>query len=128
MPRIAGVTIPTEKRIEVSLTYIYGIGPTKSKRILSQAGVDGNIRAGKLTESELDKIRAIIEKAEKVEGDLRREVAANIKRLKDIGSYIGTRHSKRLPVHGQRTKTNARTKRGARITVGSGRKPSAAKT
>lgn len=128
MPRIAGITIPAEKRIEVSLTYIYGIGPTKSKAILAKAGVDANSRAKDLSEPELDKIRAILEKQEKVEGDLRREVAANIKRLKDISSYIGTRHAKRLPAHGQRTKTNARTRRGKRVTVGSGRKPAGQKT
>lgn len=128
MPRIAGVTIPAEKRIEVSLTYIYGIGPTKSKNILSKLGIDTNIRAGKLSEDELDKIRAIIEKSETVEGDLRRDIQANVRRLKDINSYIGSRHAKRLPAHGQRTKTNARTKRGARMTVGSGRKPTAQKT
>jgi len=128
MPRIAGVTIPSEKRIEVSLTYVYGIGPTKSRLILKQAGIDPNIRAHKLTEDELDKIRSIIEKTEKVEGDLRREIQANIKRLRDINSYVGSRHAKRLPAHGQRTKTNARTKRGARMTVGSGRKPAASKT
>lgn len=128
MPRIAGVTIPSEKRIEASLTYIYGIGPTKSKAILKQAGIDANVRAKDLSEPELDKIRALIEKAEKVEGDLRREIANNIKRLKDIGSYIGSRHTKRLPAHGQRTKTNGRTRRGKRVTVGSGRKPTAQKT
>jgi small subunit ribosomal protein S13 len=128
MPRIAGVTIPAEKRIEVSLTYIYGVGPTKSKKILAQAGVDVNVRAKDLSEPELDKIRTIIDKEEKVEGDLRREVASNIKRLKDIASYIGTRHIKRLPAHGQRTKTNARTRRGKRVTVGSGRKASGQKT
>ena len=128
MPRIAGVTIPAEKRIEVSLTYIYGIGPTKSKNILSKVGINTNIRAGKLSEDELDKIRAIIEKSETVEGDLRRDVQANVRRLKDINSYIGSRHAKRLPAHGQRTKTNGRTKRGARMTVGSGRKPTAQKT
>jgi small subunit ribosomal protein S13 len=128
MPRIAGVTIPAEKRIEVSLTYIYGIGLTKSKAILGKAGIDGNVRAKDLSEPELDKIRAVLEKQEKVEGDLRREVAANIKRLKDISSYIGSRHMKRLPAHGQRTKTNARTRRGKRVTVGSGRKPAGQKT
>lgn len=128
MPRIAGVTIPAEKRIEVSLTYIYGVGPSKSRLILTKAGVDGNVRAKDLSEPELDKIRAIIEKQETVEGDLRREIGANIKRLKDINSYVGSRHAKRLPVHGQRTKTNARTRRGKRVTVGSGRKPAAAKT
>jgi len=127
MPRIAGVTIPSEKRIEVSLTYIYGIGPTKSKEILTQAGISPDIRAGKLAENELDTIRTIIDKM-MVEGDLRREIGANIRRLRDINSYIGSRHSRGLPVHGQRTKTNARTKRGKKITMGSGRRPSASKT
>jgi small subunit ribosomal protein S13 len=128
MARIAGVTIPSEKRIEVSLTYIYGIGPAKSKSVLERAGINPDVRTNKLTEDELDKIRAILEKGERVEGDLRREIQANIKRLRDIGSYIGTRHAKKLPAHGQRTKTNARTRRGKRNTVGSGRKPSAQKT
>jgi small subunit ribosomal protein S13 len=127
MPRIAGVTIPSEKRIEVSLTYIYGIGPTKSQFLLKQASIDPNIRAGKLSEAELDSIRTLVDK-ELVEGDLRREVSSNIRRLRDISSYIGTRHSKGLPAHGQRTKTNARTKRGKKITMGSGRKASAQKT
>jgi small subunit ribosomal protein S13 len=128
MPRIAGVTIPADKRIEVSLTYIYGIGPTKSRTILQQTGVDPNVRAGKLTEGELDKIRALIDTSERVEGDLRREVSGNIKRLKDISTYRGSRHAKGLPVHGQRTKTNARVRRGKKMTMGSGRKPTAQKT
>lgn len=128
MPRISGVTIPAEKRIEISLTYIYGIGPTKSKAVLKDAGIDPNIRASKLTEAELDKIRALIDKRERVEGDLRREISSNIKRLKDISSYIGVRHGKGLPVHGQRTKTNARVRRGRKMTMGSGRKTSAQKT
>jgi small subunit ribosomal protein S13 len=128
MPRIAGVTIPSEKRIEVSLTYIYGVGPTRSRKMLSELQIDPNIRAHALTESQLDAIRAYIEKSGTVEGDLRREVQGNIKRLRDINSYVGTRHAKRLPVHGQRTKTNARTRRGKRVTVGSGRKPTATKT
>jgi small subunit ribosomal protein S13 len=127
MPRIAGVTIPSEKRIEVSLTYIYGIGPTRSREVLSQAGISPDIRAGKLSESELDSLRTIIDKM-LVEGDLRRELSANLRRLRDINSYVGSRHSRGLPVHGQRTKTNARTKRGKKITMGSGRRPSAAKT
>ena len=127
MPRLAGVTIPSEKRIEVSLTYIYGIGPTKSQEILKATGIDPNIRAGKLSEKELDDLRATLDK-EMVEGDLRREIGANIRRLRDINSYAGTRHSKGLPVHGQRTKTNARTKRGKKMTMGSGRRASAAKT
>ena len=128
MARIAGVNIPSEKRIEASLTYIYGIGPTKSAAILKKVGIDPNTRTHTLTEDELDKIRAIIEKQEMVEGDLRRDISANIKRLRDINSYVGIRHAKKLPVRGQRTKTNARTKRGKRFTVGRGRKASAAKT
>lgn len=128
MPRIAGVTIPADKRIEVSLTYIYGIGPTRSREILASTKIDPNTRAGKLSEAELDALREAIGKTERVEGDLRREVASNIKRLRDISSYVGSRHAKGLPVHGQRTKTNARTRRGRRVTVGSGRKPSASKT
>lgn len=129
MPRISGVTIPAEKRIEVSLTYIYGIGPSKSKVILKQAGIDPNIRANKLTEAELDTLRSLIDKGEKVEGDLRREISSNIKRLRDINSYVGSRHAKKLPVHGQRTKTNSRTRRGnTRNTMGSGRKAPAQKT
>lgn len=128
MPRISGVTIPAEKRIEVSLTYIYGIGPTIAKKILETAKIDPNTRANKLDEAELDMLRDIISKTVKTEGDLRREVTTNIKRLREISSYIGVRHAKGLPVHGQRTKTNARTRRGRKITVGSGRKPSASKT
>lgn len=127
MPRIAGVTIPSEKRIEVSLTYIYGVGLTSSQKILVEAGIDPNVRAGKLSEAELDKIRAILSKI-KVEGDLRREVGGNIKRLRDIGSYVGSRHAKGLPVRGQGTKTNARTRKGKAKTVGSGRKAPAQKT
>ena len=128
MPRIAGINIPSEKRIEVSLTYVYGIGPTKSLEILSQAGIDPNVRANKLTEGELDKVRAIIDASFKVEGDLRRQVSANIKRLRDIGAYVGIRHAKGLPVHGQKTKTNARSRKGKKVTMGSGRKASASKT
>ena len=128
MPRISGVTIPSDKRIEYSLPYIYGIGLTKAREILRQAGVDPGTRANKLTEGELDKIRAVIDGGYTVEGDLRREVQANIRRLRDVGAYVGTRHAKGLPVHGQATKTNARTRKGRKVTVGSGRKPSAAKT
>lgn len=128
MPRIAGVNIPSEKRIEVSLTYIYGVGPTRSKKILEDLKIDPNTRAHTLTEDQLDAIRSSLEKSGTVEGDLRREIQANIKRLRDISSYVGVRHAKRLPVHGQRTKTNARTRRGKRVTVGSGRKPTATKT
>ena len=128
MPRIAGVTIPSEKRIEVSLTYIFGIGLTRSRKILADLSINPDTRANALTEDELDKIRATVEKSGNIEGDLRREISGNIKRLRDINSYIGTRHAKKLPAHGQRTKTNARTRRGKRVTVGSGRKPSASKT
>lgn len=128
MPRIAGITIPSEKRIAVSLTYVYGIGPTLSQTILTELKIDPNTRAKDLTEAQLDLIRARVEKGFVVEGDLRREISNNIKRLKDIGSYVGNRHAKKLPARGQRTKTNARTKRGKRFTVGSGRKPAASKT
>lgn len=128
MPRIAGVNIPNDKRIEVSLTYVYGIGPTKSRIILTQAGINLDTRAGKLAEGELDQIRQIIDGTYRVEGDLRREVAGNIKRLRDIGAYVGLRHAKGLPVHGQKTKTNARTRKGKKVTMGSGRKNANAKT
>lgn len=128
MSRIAGVNIPSEKRIEVSLTYIYGIGPTKAKDILNSVKIDPNTRTHALTEGELDKLREAVEKSGNIEGDLRREIASNIKRLKDINSYIGSRHIKKLPVHGQKTKTNARTRRGKRMNVGSGRKNPASKT
>jgi small subunit ribosomal protein S13 len=128
MPRIAGVTIPADKRIEVSLTYIYGIGLTKSRAILTKIGVDPNVRANKLTEAELDVLRATLDSDHTIEGDLRREVSANIKRLRDIGSFVGGRHAKGLPVRGQHTKTNARTRKGKKMTVGSGRKASAQKT
>lgn len=129
MPRIAGVNIPENKRIEIALTYIYGIGRTLSGKILDQAKVDPNIRANKLTPEEINRLREIIEKALMVEGELRRVVMMNIKRLKDIGSYRGVRHAKGLPVRGQRTKTNTRTVRGnVRKTMGSGRKAAAEKT
>ena len=128
MPRIAGVNIPNDKRIEVSLTYVYGIGPTKSRIILTQAGINLDTRAGKLAEGELDQIRQIIDGTYRVEGDLRREVAGNIKRLRDIGAYAGLRQAKGLPVHGQKTKTNARTRKGKKVTMGSGRKNANAKT
>ncbi len=129
MARIAGVNLPNDKRIEHALPYIYGIGLTRSRIILKQAGIDINIRTRDLTESQVNKLREIIEKEYKVEGDLRREILLNIKRLKEIGSYRGIRHSKNLPVRGQRTKTNCRTVRGnVRRTMGSGRKPPAQKT
>jgi small subunit ribosomal protein S13 len=129
MPRIAGVNIPEEKRIEVALTYIYGIGPSLSKKILADAGVDLNKRTKELAPEEINRIKDIVEKQYKVEGELRREIMMNIKRLKDIGSYRGMRHARRLPVRGQRTRTNSRTVRGnVRKTVGSGRKPPPEKT
>lgn len=123
MARVAGVDIPANKRVEISLRYIYGIGPNISKRILDQTGVDPNIRVKDLSDEDLNKIREAIDKECKVEGDLRREVTFNIKRLIEIGSYRGLRHRRGLPVHGQRTKTNARTKRGPKRTVaGRGRR------
>jgi len=122
MARIAGLTLPPNKRTEVALTYLYGIGLTLSKKVLKETGVDGNKRVKDLTEEEVNKLRSLIEKTYKVEGELRRDVLANIKRLKDIGSYRGSRHAKGLPVRGQRTKTNNRTVRGnVRRTMGSGR-------
>ena len=114
MPRIAGVDLPRDKRVEIALTYIYGIGRTTSQKLLKEAGVDTNKRAGELSESETVTIRKIIDNTYKVEGDLRREVAMNIKALMDLGSYRGLRHRKSLPVRGQRTHTNARTRRGPR--------------
>lgn len=128
MARLIGVNIPDDKRIEISLTYIFGIGRTKSKVILAKTGIDLNRRVKDLTSVELEKIRKEIEDNHSVEGDLRSLVNQNIRRLKEINSYRGLRHSKKLPVRGQRTKTNARTKRGRKVTVGSGRKPSAQKT
>jgi small subunit ribosomal protein S13 len=123
MARVAGVDIPANKRVEISLRYIYGIGPNISKKILDQTGVDPNIRVKDLSDEDLNKIREAIDKECKVEGDLRREVTFNIKRLIEIGSYRGLRHRRGLPVHGQRTKTNARTKRGPKRTVaGRGRR------
>lgn len=128
MARIAGIEIPNNKRIEAALTYIYGIGPTSSKKILLSAKIDANTRAGKLSPLELEKIRQVILKSYKIEGDLKSDVSQNIKRLKEIGTYRGYRHNRSLPVRGQRTRTNARTKRGKKVTVGSGRKKAAEKT
>ncbi len=127
MARIAGVDIPREKRVDVSLRYIYGIGPTSSREILEQARIDLATRVRDLTEPQVAKIREIIDRGYTVEGDLRREIALNIKRLQEIGSYRGLRHRKGLPTRGQRTRTNARTRRGARKTV-AGRKKSVSKT
>ncbi len=112
MPRIAGVDIPNDKRVVVSLTYIYGIGPAISSRILAAVGVDANVRAGQLTDVEVAKIRSFIDENVKVEGDLRKDVAMNIKRFMDLGTYRGLRHRRGLPVRGQRTHTNARTRKG----------------
>jgi len=117
MARIAGVDLPRDKRVEVSLTYIFGIGRTTSRQILNVAGVNPDTRVRDLAEVEVAKIREVIDRNYRVEGDLRREVAMNIKRLQEIGCYRGIRHRKNLPVHGQRTRTNARQKRGARRTV-----------
>ena len=129
MARIAGINLPNNKRVEIALTYIYGIGLSKSKLILAQANVDGNIRAQDLSEQQVNKLREIIETGHRVESDLKREVLLNIKRLKEIGSYRGSRHTKGLPARGQKTKTNTRTVRGnVRRTMGSGRKPAAQKT
>jgi len=117
MARIAGVDLPRDKRVEIALTYIYGIGRSRSKEILAKAGVNPDTRVRDLTEDEVSKLREIIEKEYKVEGDLRKEVAMNIKRLIDIGCYRGIRHKLGLPVRGQRTRTNARTRKGPRKTV-----------
>jgi small subunit ribosomal protein S13 len=114
MARIAGITLPPEKRIEIGLTYIFGIGRPKSNKILLEAKIDKNKKVKSLTEDEVNKIRQIIEKREKIEGDLRKEVTTNIKRLVDIGCYRGLRHKRRLPVRGQRTRTNSRTRKGPR--------------
>jgi small subunit ribosomal protein S13 len=114
VPRLSGVDLPKDKRVEIALTYIFGIGRSTSQRILNEAGVDLNKKAGALTEAEVVKIRGIIDSACKVEGDLRREVAMNIKGLMDLGSYRGLRHRRSLPVRGQRTHTNARTRKGPR--------------
>ena len=119
MGRIAGIDIPKDKRAVVALTYIFGVGRTSSGKILKEAGISENIRIKDLTEGDVNKIRSIIEKDFEVEGDLRRGVNMNIKRLMDIGSYRGLRHRRGLPVRGQRTHTNARTRKGPRKTVGS---------
>ena len=127
MARIAGIDLPKKKRSEVGLTYIYGIGRTTARNILRKAGVDFNRRIGDLTDDEVSKIRGIITSDYKVEGALRSEVQMNIKRLMDIGCYRGIRHRRGLPVRGQRTRTNARTRKGKRKTV-AGRKKAVAKT
>ncbi|MDI3309832.1 MAG: 30S ribosomal protein S13 [Thermoanaerobacterium sp.] len=117
MARIAGIDLPREKRVEIGLTYIYGIGRSRSNEILAKAGVNPDTRVKDLTEDEVSRLRDIIDKEYKVEGDLRREISLNIKRLIDIGCYRGIRHRKGLPVRGQRTRTNARTRKGPKKTV-----------
>ena len=125
--RIAGVTIPDEKRVDIALSYLYGVGRSNAKVILKKAGVDGAKRVKTLSEDEQKLIQKVVDE-NKVEGDLRAEVTGNIKRLKEIGSYRGSRHSKSLPSRGQRTRSNARTKRGKRVTIGAIKKEIAAKT
>jgi small subunit ribosomal protein S13 len=128
MARIAGIDLPRSKRVEVGLTYIYGIGLPTSKRVLARSGVNPDTRIKDLSEAEITQLREIIEKEYTIEGDLRREVSMNIKRLTEIGCYRGLRHRRNLPAHGQRTRTNARTKRGVRRTVpGRGRRRGAKK-
>lgn len=118
MARIAGADIPDDKKIEVSLTYIYGIGPTSSKKILQATSIDPNTRVRDLAENEVARLREAIEQQYTIEGDLRREVAMNIKRLMDIGAYRGLRHRRGLPIRGQRSRTNARTRKGPRRSIG----------
>ena len=126
MPRILGIDLPREKRIEASLPYIYGIGPALSRKILKEAKIDCNRRAKDLSDEEISTITVIIQRNYRTEGDLRREVNQNIKRLIDIGSYRGLRHRKGLPTRGQRTRTNARTRKGKKRIIGSMMKPAAA--
>ncbi|MBS5521114.1 MAG: 30S ribosomal protein S13 [Clostridiales bacterium] len=122
MARISGVDLPREKRVEIGLTYVYGIGRVSSNRILKEAGVNPDTRVRDLTDEEVAKIRDIIDASQVVEGDLRREIAMNIKRLQEIGCYRGIRHRKGLPVRGQKTKTNARTRKGPKRTVANKKK------
>ncbi len=129
MPRLVGINIPEKKHIEIALTYIYGIGRPLSRKILAMAQIPFEKKAADLTPQELNRLKEIIEKNHKTEGDLKRQVMMNVKRLKDIGAWRGIRHIKKLPVRGQRTRTNTRTVRGnVRKTVGSGRKPAAEPT
>lgn len=122
MARIAGVDLPRDKRVDVALTYIFGIGPSSSAKILKETGVDPATRVRDLTDAELNKLRDVIEREYRVEGDLRRQISMNIRRLVEIGCYRGIRHRRGLPVRGQRTSTNARTRKGPRRTVGAKRK------
>jgi len=128
MARIAGVNIPEAKRVEIALTYIYGVGLKTSQQVLKETGVNPDTRVKDLTEVEITKLREYIDKNLQVEGDLQRQVSLNIKRLIEINCFRGLRHKAGLPVRGQRTKTNARTKRGKKVTMGSGRKKAASKT
>lgn len=128
MPRIAGINIPENKRVVIGLGYVYGIGPTLAAKILKGQQLSHNPKFSELSAQQIDKLREVVEKDFTVEGDLRQQVNQNVRRLKEIGSFRGSRHTRRLPARGQRTKTNARTKRGKRVTVGSGRKKSAEKT
>ncbi len=129
MPRIAGINIPDNKKIIVSLSYIYGIGQNLAKQIISDLKIDSSKKASDLTNEELNRLRELVEKKYKIEGELKRTIQSNIKRLKEVGAYRGYRHSRGLPVRGQRTKTNSRTRRGnVRKTVGSGRKKASEKT
>jgi len=127
MARVAGVDLPNGKRLDIALRYIYGIGPVISNEIIKELSLDASRRVKDLTQDEVNKINNLITKSIKVEGDLRREIQANIKRLIEIGSYRGLRHRRNLPVRGQRTKTNARTRRGKRKTVGAGKAPAPGK-
>lgn len=127
MARIAGIDIPRDKRVEIALRYIYGIGPTRSTKILQQTQISPDTRVRDLTDDEVNRIREVVDREYVVEGDLRREVRQNIQRLIEINCYRGIRHRRNLPVHGQRTRTNARTKRGARRTVAGKRRASAKK-
>ena len=126
MTRISGIELPSEKRIEASLPYIYGVGPTLAKKIIKDCNLDADKRTKNLSEDEINKLQKELEKY-KTEGDLRREIQSNIKRLQEIGTYRGSRHSKNLPARGQRTRVNARTKRGKRVTIGTSRKEVVAK-
>lgn len=122
MARIAGIDLPKDKRVEIGLTYIFGIGRKRSNKLLQEAGINPDTRVKDLTESEISKLRELIDKNFMVEGDLRRDVSLNIKRLMEIGSYRGVRHRRGLPVRGQNTKNNARTRKGVKRTVGKGKK------
>jgi small subunit ribosomal protein S13 len=118
MARIAGIDLPNEKRLDIALTYIYGVGRTNVKAILKNANIDGATRVNKLTDEEANRVAKVIEKGYTVEGDLRQQIAGNIKRLREIGTYRGMRHARNLPARGQRTRSNARTRRGKRLTIG----------